>query len=254
MLVAAAATYGAATSPVLGFRTLAIEGTRFTSQEAIRGALGVGPDTNLVGLATDALRGRLVALPTVRDASVGVSLPDTIRVSVVERVPLLAWAVGEQRFLVDENGHVFAALPAGGADPAVAAAVRGLPVVTDQRAAASAIAVGAALDPVDFDVARRLGALTPANVGSGAAGLVLTVTDADGFVLSPRTGGWSAVFGFYTPTLRPPDLIPDQVRLLRSLLGTGEAAVGRVVLATPTDGTYVPRATPTPAASASHKP
>ena len=153
MLVAAAATYGAATSPVLGFRTLAIDGTRFTSQEAIRGALGVGPDTNLVGLATDALRGRLVALPTVRDASVGVSLPDTIRVSVVERVPLLAWAVGEQRFLVDENGHVFAALPAGGADPAAplptlagvsAPSRRATSKSTGSRAAPTAIALAAA--------------------------------------------------------------------------------------------------------------
>ena len=254
MLVAAAATYGAATSPVLGFRTLAIDGTRFTSQDAIRQALGVGQGTNLVGLWTAPLRSRVAALPTVRDASVAVSLPDTIRVSVVERVPLLAWAVGDRRFLVDADGLAFAELPASGGDPAVTAALRGLPVVTDQRTTAAAVAVGATLDPIDFDVARRLGALTPADVGSGAPGLALSVTDADGFVLTPRPGAWSAVFGFYTPTLRPPDLIPGQVRLLHSLLATGEAGIGRVVLATAGDGTYVPRATPTPAPSASKKP
>ena len=34
--------------------------------------------------------------------------------------------------------------------------------------------------------------------------------------------GWNAIFGFYTPTLRTTDLVPGQVRLLRSLLADDE--------------------------------
>jgi hypothetical protein len=37
-------------------------------------------------------------------------------------------------------------------------------------------------------------------------------------------------------------MIPDQVRLLRSLLAGREAEVQRVILASGTDGTYTPRA------------
>ena len=61
-----------------------------------------------------------------------------------------------------------------------------------------------------------------------------------------RPKGWSAVFGFYTPSLRTTELIPGQVRLLRSLLVGREQLVDRVILASETDGTYTPRATPKP--------
>jgi hypothetical protein len=54
------------------------------------------------------------------------------------------------------------------------------------------------------------------------------------------------VFGFYTPSLRTTELIPGQVRLLRSLLTGREQTVERVILASETDGTYVPKATPKP--------
>ena len=64
--------------------------------------------------------------------------------------------------------------------------------------------------------------------------------------LETRPKGWSAVFGFYTPSLRTTELIPGQVRLLRSLLVGREQLVDRVILASETDGTYTPRATPKP--------
>jgi len=68
------------------------------------------------------------------------------------------------------------------------------------------------------------------------------VDDEDGFVLETRPKGWSAVFGFYTLSLRKTELIPGQVRLLRSLLTGREQQVDRVILASGTDGTYTPRA------------
>jgi hypothetical protein len=70
--------------------------------------------------------------------------------------------------------------------------------------------------------------------------------DEDGFVVA-ASGGWQAVFGFYSPATRSTDMIPGQVRLLRSmLLEAGEATVRRVILASATDGTYMPRSTPKP--------
>jgi hypothetical protein len=52
------------------------------------------------------------------------------------------------------------------------------------------------------------------------------------------------VFGFYSPATRSPEMIPAQVRLLKSLLFGREPDLLRIVLASGTDGTYVPRATP----------
>ena len=70
------------------------------------------------------------------------------------------------------------------------------------------------------------------------------VTDENGFVVGTRPTGWTAVFGFYTPSLRTTELIPGQVRLLRSLLVGREQLVDRVILASETDGTYIARPTP----------
>ena len=54
------------------------------------------------------------------------------------------------------------------------------------------------------------------------------------------------MFGFYTPSLRQTELIPEQVRLLRSLLIGREPLVDRIILASGTNGTYIPRPTPKP--------
>jgi hypothetical protein len=119
--------------------------------------------------------------------------------------------------------------------------------VADDRLASLAFAVGDSLDPVDLDAATRLGSIRPDDVGSGAAEFSLGVTDENGFVLRAEPGGWDAVFGFYTPTLRQPGIIPGQVRLLRSLLIGREGTVERVILASETDGTYLPGASASPA-------
>jgi hypothetical protein len=85
----------------------------------------------------------------------------------------------------------------------------------------------------------------PADLGSTAKRLVVAIDDSDGFSITGTPAGWTAVFGFYTPNLRTTELVPGQVRLLRSLLYGREASVLRVVLADDRSGTYIPR----PAAS-----
>jgi hypothetical protein len=118
--------------------------------------------------------------------------------------------------------------------------------VEDRRVGASGtFAIGGRLDPVDLDVATRLGSLTPVDVGSNASRLRVRVTDAEGFLVYVEKG-WSAVFGFYSPATRPAGMIPGQVRLLRSFLAGNEGSVQRVILASETNGTYVPTATPRP--------
>ena len=241
MLVSAAAVYGVGASPAFDYSRLQVDGVVFTDQAAVEAALAPARGANLFGLATGPLEAAIETLPTVEHASVDVHLPATLAVTVDERVPVLVWQVGEHRWLADANGVLFAGLD--DSPPPEAAA---LPVVDDRRLASVTLEVGSRLDPVDVDAATRLASLAPGDVGSSAAGLSVAVTDESGFVLTTAPAGWSAIFGFYTPSLRTTDLIPGQVRLLRSLLDGREPQVDRIILASATDGTYLPKTSPAP--------
>jgi len=240
LLASSGATYGLASTPAFTLAGTDLPELRWTMPGAVTTALATPIGTNLFQLRTKPLEDRLRALPAVAEARVEVSLPDTIVVTIQEREAIVAWAVGDSRFLVDRDGVVFANLTAA------AASAQKLPTIRDSRPAAAGLFVGASLDPVDLDAATRLASLTPGDIGSVAKSLIVTVTEANGFVLVPVPRTWTAVFGLYTPTLRTPELIPGQVRLLRSLLAGREDSVAKVILADADSGTFIPKATPAP--------
>jgi hypothetical protein len=243
-LASAAAIYGVASSSAFEYAKLRVLGAHYTDVSAVEASLAEIRGDNLFRVDTRPLEAQIGELTTVARARVQVELPDTLAVTLDEREPILVWKVGDQRFLVDEAGTLFALLP----EPAPADAAA-LHVVEDRRAASAGMAIGRTLDPIDLDAATRLGSLKPTDVGSEAEQLTVSLTDENGFVLRAKPAGWTAVFGFYTPSLRTPALIPGQVRLLRSLLVGREAQVERVILASDTDGTFIPRPTPEPGAS-----
>ncbi len=243
-LVCAAAIYGVANSAAFVYRDLQIEGADVTDTDTIASALEVPRGANLFDLRTGPLEAALRDLPTVAAATVSVRLPATLAVRLEEREPILVWRAGERRYLVDADGHLFAKL--GDHPPA---SVTKLPVVEDRRAASAGLSIGSTLDPVDLDAATRLASLVPGDIGSQGSRLDVIVNDASGFVVVGRPAGWQAIFGFYTPSLRTPELIPGQVRLLRSLLIGREPLVERVVLASETDGTYTARSSAVPITS-----
>ncbi len=243
MLMSAAAIYGVAASPAFGLTKIELSGIRYSVAADVRARLDVPNGTNLFGLSTEPLAARLRDLPTVADATVTVRLPGTLAVGIEERVPVLAWRVAGQRYLVDRGGTLFAELDATNGSS--------LPVVDDRRHDSRSFGIGSTLAAVDLDAATRLGSLRPADVGSSASALTVAVTDDQGFVVRGTGVGWTAVFGFYTPSLRTPDLVPGQVRLLASLLArAGESTVDRVILASATDGTYTPKGSPVASPSA----
>src|SRR5687768_8912247 len=249
MLTAAVAVYGVTNASAFAFEEFQLEGATFTDPAAIEDALDEVRGRNLFGLRTGPLEEGLRDLPTIRGAEVRVRLPDSLVVHVEERSPILVWRVGARRYLVDADGRLFARL---GEDPDTqAAAAAALPVVEDRRATSAGLSVGGRLETVDLDAATRLASLKPADVGSEADGLSVAVGDAHGFVIRARPESWSAVFGFYTLSLRTPELIPGQVRLLRSLLIGREPQLDRVILASETDGTYTVKPTPRPSATPS---
>ncbi len=250
IILSVLALYGANASAAFGYRRLDIVGAGITSEATIRHELAVTDAANLFRLSTAGMADRLRALPTVADASIEVALPDTLRIRVVERQPILVWKVGDRQFLVDADRVAFAA-----ADAPV-----DLPVIDDRRvrstsvtppdvqdegppAAVASVDVGSVLDAVDFDAATRLASLRPVDVGSGAAGLHVVIDDDHGFTVDSGPSGWTATFGFYTPTIRKTDLIPGQVRLLRSLLAGQEAAISTITLSDDLRGVFTTKDT-----------
>jgi hypothetical protein len=254
MVAAGAATWGVTASPAFGVRSADVAGVVVTTSASIDAVLALGsPPPNAFALATDGLRSGLEAIPSVAAAEVRVVLPGTLRVRIVERTPILAWRVGPALLLVDRDGSVFADAGSADATAAARALAAGLPTVDDLRAAGAPAggagtgsqalpAVGGMLGPIELDVATRLLSLRPGDVGSSAPGLEVQLDDQDGWTVRPAVlVPWTAVFGFYSTTLRPADLVPLQVRLLHSLLAGREAGLLRIVLADGMHGTYTTR-------------
>jgi cell division septal protein FtsQ len=246
MLIAAGGIYGLAATSAFGFDRLSISGNVLTPGDAIRGRIAIPHGTNLVGLATQPIVERLRDLPAVADADVTVGLPDTLRVDVHERVPILLWKVGSQRFAVDGTGLLFATVP-----PNPPPSVARLPTILDQRAGAAALAIRSVLEPVDLDAATRLASLTPEQIGSHADGLRVTVDDVHGFTVSSGQNGWLAVFGKYGLSQRTPTLIPGEVQLLAALLQGREDTVQTVFLSDERNGTYLPKPSTRPSSGPS---
>ncbi len=174
LLVAGGGLYGTVSSDVFATSTTEVAGNTWTSDDAVLAALAVPDGQNVFTVRTTELESRLTGLPAVQDASVTVALPDRILVDVVEREALVAWRVGDRRFLVDADGFLFGELPqdAGGT-------VDELPVVDDRRAASRTLDVGTTLDAVSLDAALRLGSLRPTDVGSRGERLAIRVDDAE---------------------------------------------------------------------------
>jgi hypothetical protein len=241
------AIYGFAASPAFAVHGITTTGAALTGDAPVLEALAlpvpapaaVGGEggVNIVTLATAPLAARVAALPTVASVVVTAALPDVLHVAVTEREPILVWEVAGRRWLVDREGRVLADAAAADATAAATAAAADVPTVADGRKGSRTLAPGAAVDQVDLDVATRLASLTPEDIGSTAGSIVVSVSDATGWSLSVPDG-WEAVFGFYPGSVRPPDLIPEQVRLLRSLLAVREDRLKRAILASGETGTY----------------
>jgi hypothetical protein len=204
-----------------------IQGAQLTDRGEVAAALLEGAGPNLFRYDTAVAAARLVRFPAIRTAAVRAVLPDRVVATIEERAAVLVWRVGEVRFLVDDSGLLFAredqaTSSVGGVD---------LPVVTDRRAGSVGLAITSLIAPVDLRVARELGALTPAMLGSGAVGLMVSLDDQLGFVVATDPAGWSATFGLYGEVTRNPEIVPLQVQCLASLLADqGEAKVGSVTL------------------------
>ena len=98
-----------------------VVGRYSTDGTALLDALGVDRGDPILALDPHAARDAIIALPSVRTASVERRLPDTIVIQLAEREPLAIWQNGGRHRVIDTDGVVLA-----GYDPVDFA---GLPLV-----------------------------------------------------------------------------------------------------------------------------
>lgn len=247
MLVSGAALYWLVTADdfELEPERIAISELRYTEDSLVHSTMApwLHRGTNVFVLPAAEIERALAGLPAVAAAEVAVVLPDRLAVALVERVPVFVWRTGGRDYLVDGSGVLLREVLATEAVPL------DLPLVDDGRSLPEPAEAGDVLEAVDLQAVLKLGAVDPELLGSQAQWLSLAVEREDGYVLAAEPSGWRAVFGHYTPTLRPPDIIERQVQCLRSLLAAGEHDLDTIYLAPAEErcGTYLARSTPEPA-------
>jgi cell division protein FtsQ len=109
LMVAVVATvvWLVAVSPVLGVRTVRVEGARSISVTRIEAVAAVPHGRPLVRVSTAAVERRVERLAQVAAASVTVSYPSTVVIRVTERVAVGFFSAGRTYSLVDRTGRLF---------------------------------------------------------------------------------------------------------------------------------------------------
>ncbi len=90
----------------LTVQDITLEGRSHTLRRHVVAAVGLKRGDPLFGFDPGAIRSRLVALPWVREATVQRQLPGTVRVRIVERLPLALWQRNGRLMLVDDRGVI----------------------------------------------------------------------------------------------------------------------------------------------------
>ncbi len=96
----------------LAIKSIVVEGTTAERADQIKGLLGVKQDDNLLFADLRAVRARAETHPWVAKAFVKRELPDTLRVVVEMREPVMLLAL-DRLYYVDKAGHPFKALTPG---------------------------------------------------------------------------------------------------------------------------------------------
>ncbi|UOY02906.1 cell division protein FtsQ/DivIB [Blastococcus sp. PRF04-17] len=131
--------------PLLAVRSIQVDGLRSLPADQVREAAGVERGTPLLRLDVDAAEARVARLPQVASVEVTRGWPDSVVITVVERVPVAIVGPPGERSLMDADGVLFDLVtgePPTGVVPLDVADPRpGDPATTAALAAVSALPV-----------------------------------------------------------------------------------------------------------------
>jgi cell division protein FtsQ len=98
-------------TPIMSARSIVVTGVGAVTQEEVVGAAGVAPGTPLLQVNTDAVAERVAGIRRVASARVQRQYPSTLRITVVERVPVVVRDYPDGVHLFDRDGVDFATGP-----------------------------------------------------------------------------------------------------------------------------------------------
>lgn len=98
-------------TPIMSARVMAITGLTTLSQEEVQQAAAVPADTPLLQIDTDAVAERVATIRRVASARVQREYPSTLRITIVERVPVVVKDYPDGSHLFDRDGVDFATAP-----------------------------------------------------------------------------------------------------------------------------------------------
>ncbi len=98
------------TGPLIRIHQVKVVGTQLTSPDAVRRAASLDGASPFLVSTLD-VEARVLALGAPAHARVVFQLPDTATIQIVERRPAFIWAVGENRYLVADDGVVLGSTP-----------------------------------------------------------------------------------------------------------------------------------------------
>lgn len=235
-----------------------VTGLELLDEQAIVDLAGINRGESLLGIDLRAAERAIEANPFVARAHARIGIPGELRIEIRETPFLLRWERGGETLLLSGSGRHLGSTASSLLSARGLESASSLPLVQDATTIPF-VEVGDEISSVDLDIVTRLASLTPGDLGSEAVRLSVQRDPQYGYVVQGVGEGfaWNAVFGIYSPTIRPVDILPAQVRLLRSLLATRERGIGWVILADGQAGTFTDpgvRPPPPPAPSMSPSP
>lgn len=228
-----------ASSGIFKITSLRLVGLQLLDERAVSAVSRVVLGNGLLTSDLGGIEQGLNEIPFIASARVRIGLPGEIRAEIQEEIPLMRWSSGGVTYLMSGTGELLGPATSSLLSSAGRVAIEQFPLMSDLRGG-PALLPGNVVSPLDVDIATRLASLTLADLGSTATRLSIFADPQYGFVLRGEGEGiaWSAVFGIYSATIRPPEMLPGQVRLLRSLLVGRERRIGWVILADGQAGTF----------------
>ena len=171
------------------------------SQQVVRDALALPAGGNVFRLDTAPLGRRSAALPAVAAAEVSVA-PAGRRASSSRSRSASRSSPG--RSATPATSPIATGVDLRDGRRAARRCPAGVAVVEDRarRRARHVAAIGGRLDAVDLDVATRLGQPDAGGRRQRRAAAAASRSPTPTASSSPRSGGWTAVFGFYSPATR----------------------------------------------------
>jgi cell division protein FtsQ len=98
-------------TPIMSARDIVVTGLSVVTQDEVTTAAAVKPGTPLLQVDTDAVAERVAAIRRVASARVQRQYPSTLRVTVIERVPVVVKDYPDGPHLFDKDGVDFATAP-----------------------------------------------------------------------------------------------------------------------------------------------